>query len=72
MRRDLSWPEVRKANIRTLEELENRCLLQEQPSAVYEELINDWQFPMYDLELTKIPVDKAVLRKQQENWVPDF
>lgn len=72
MRRDLTWPEIRKANIRTLEELEKKSLLHEQPSEVYGDIINNWQFPMYDLDLTKTPVDKAVLRRRQENWVPDF
>jgi AbiV family abortive infection protein len=69
---NLSWHELRKINDQTLKELEKRGVLTEQPEATYSTIVNEWQFPMYDLSLTKIPVDKETLREQQRNWWPDF
>jgi hypothetical protein len=31
----------------------------------------EWQFPMYSLDLSKIPVDLKSLREQQRKWTPD-
>lgn len=72
MRLDLKWFDLRKLNHRTLEELESKGLLQEQPGEVYEKVIGRWQFPLYDLELTPIHVDRVVLRERQQNWIPDY
>lgn len=72
MRRDLSWMELRTLNRQTLENLEQRGLLCSQPEKIYAEVINAWQFPLYDLDLRLIPVDKNVLRQRQENWSLDW
>lgn len=72
IRPDTSWNELRSLNQRTLEELESHGLLQEQPDATYAWVINEWQFPMYDLDLTLTPVNVETLRERQRNWSPGW
>ena len=63
--------EIRKANHRTLALLDERDLLIEQPSDTYSWIFNEWQFPMYELNLKAIDVDPEELRQQQQNWCPE-
>lgn len=35
-------------------------------------LVHEWQFPMYDLDLSKKRVDLNVLRQRQASWSPDI
>jgi hypothetical protein len=58
-------------NRRTLELMEARGLLAEQPPKTYAWIMREWQFPMYDLDLTQVPVKLDVLRERQRNWTPD-
>jgi hypothetical protein len=32
----------------------------------------EWQFPMYDSDLSPIPVDPQLLRERQRNWSLDW
>lgn len=63
---------IRELNVRTLRALDERGLLGEQPSDVYSWIANEWQFPMYGLDLSKIKVDLETLRERQRNWSPDW
>lgn len=62
---------IRALNVHTLQTLDERGLLAEQPSDVYSWIANEWQFPMYGLDLSEIPVDLERLRARQRNWCPD-
>ena len=59
-------------NHRTLDVMNARGLLNEQPQDTYGWIVREWQFPMYDLHLTKIAVDLDVLRERQRDWSPDW
>lgn len=59
-------------NRMTLEALELKGLLREQPAQVYGHIVRDWQFPIYGLDLSKIEVSKEALRERQRNWSPDY
>lgn len=63
---ETKWEENEKANMQTLTLLSERGLLTEQPSEIYSYVVNNWQFPMYDLDLTRIPVKVSELREEQE------
>ena len=66
---DTQWSEIRRANHGTLELMESRSRLKEQPSSTYSWLMEQWQFPMYDLDLSEIPVSLAGLRERQKTGV---
>jgi AbiV family abortive infection protein len=66
------WTEIRARNHRTLEALESAQLLEEQPEETYFWVTDQWQFPMYDLDLRLIPVRLETLRERQGNWSPDW
>jgi len=68
--REMTWPELRELNQRTLKELERKGLFQEDALEVGAEAIDRWQFPLYDLDLATIDIDRAVLRERQRNWFP--
>jgi hypothetical protein len=69
---DTHWGDIRKANYRTLTLLDDQGLLREQPQEIYSSFVNDWPFPMYDLDLTQIPVSIAFLQERQRAWNPDW
>lgn len=56
----------------TLVKLEERGLLLEQPVETYSLLIQQWQFPLYDLDLSEIKVSLESLRDRQRNWCPEW
>ncbi len=64
--------EIWRMNQRTLELMDKHGLLKEQPASTYAWLIRQWQFPMYDLDLSEIKVPLETLREQQRNWGQDF
>jgi AbiV family abortive infection protein len=72
MESDTHWSLVRELNIRTLQSLDTRGLLQEQPQDVFGWIANEWHFPMYALDLAKIPVELEDLRERQRNWNPGW
>src|SRR5574340_742423 len=67
---DLHWMDVRDINRKTLVEMEKKGALRGQPQEIDDRIIDRWQFPMYDIDLSKIPVSKEALRDRQRNWVP--
>jgi AbiV family abortive infection protein len=66
---DYHWVEIRKLNYQTLEELDDKNLLLEQPQEAYHYIIHNWPFPMCSIDLSLASVDKAELRKIQEEWM---
>jgi hypothetical protein len=72
MEPDTHWSNVRDLNVRTLQELDGRGLLKEQPQDAYRWIATEWQFPIYALDLTKIPVALDDLRERQRNWNPGW
>lgn len=66
------WSEIARLNRTTLEVLQTCELLNEQPAEAYSWIIEQWQFPMFDLDLSLIPVKLETLRERQRNWTPDF
>jgi hypothetical protein len=68
----LTWKDLRKLNQQTLIELKSKGLLCEQPAETSAMVINRWQFPLYDVDLDVIPVDKAALRERQQSYWLDY
>lgn len=66
------FQELRRLNSSTLELMKSRGLLVEPPSSTYSWSIDEWQFPMYDFDLSQIPVSRNTLREQQNNWSPSW
>ena len=69
---DTTSEKIRKANYRTLVLLDEHGLLTEQPSDTYSWIVKEWQFPIYDLELTRIEVEPGELCERQQNRRPDW
>ncbi len=67
---DLHWDVIRDLNGETLIQLEKRGLLRETSHEVRERILDRWQFPMYDLDLSLVKVKKEELREMQRNWYP--
>jgi len=63
--------EIRELNQQTLKKLDSTGILRKQPAHIYGSIIDDWQFPLYDLDLKLIPVDINTLRERQDSWNPD-
>ncbi len=63
---------IQSMNRHTLTLLESRGLLKDQPASTYSWIVEQWQFPMYDLDLSMIPVKLETLREQQRNWSPEY
>ena len=61
-----------KLNHQTLTALEAKALLKAQPQDVYAWIVQNWQFPMYGLDLSEIRVELDDLRGRRNNWTPDF
>lgn len=66
------WSQIRDLNHRTLQLLEERAQLVDQPQNVYGSIVHHWQFPMYDLDLSMVEVKLDTLRDQQRQWSPDY
>jgi hypothetical protein len=50
--------------------MQAKGLLKEAPPETYTRVIDEWLFPLWSLELTRvIPVDKADLRSMQDEWL---
>ena len=64
--------EIRELNQQTLKKLDSTGILRKQPAHIYGSIIDDWQFPLYDLDLKLIPVDINTLRERQDSWNPDY
>ena len=63
---------IKEINALTLQTLDEHGLLRKRPDEVYSWIVREWQFPMYDLDLTPIQVDLQALREQQQSWCPDW
>lgn len=69
---EMSYLQLRKLNIDTLERLNSSSLLQECNDSDCQKLIDRWQFPLYSLDLSLIRVDIEALREKQRLQVPDW
>jgi hypothetical protein len=65
------WHDLFDMNVETLATLNQRDQAAEQPDKVYQHIYNRWQFPLYNLDLSPIPVDRDSLRAARESWAPE-
>lgn len=65
------WTELRRMNYRTLEALESVRLLGAESGGTYSWVVDEWQFPMYGLDLSLNRVSLEALREEQRNWSPE-
>ncbi len=65
-----SWQDLRTLNKETLEELENKRLLENSNESTERDIIDNWLFPIYSIKIRIVEVDKKKLREIQENWSP--
>ena len=56
----------------TLALLDSRGQLNQQSADNLRWIANDWQFPMYSLDLTMREVEQDTLRARQRDWSPDW
>jgi hypothetical protein len=63
---DFSWYELKKLNVKTLEDLDKNHLLNTQDEAVCSTIIDKWLFPLYSLDIRIIQVDKEKLKETRE------
>jgi AbiV family abortive infection protein len=68
---DTPWSAIRDLNFSTLQLLEQRGQLVEQPPNVYGEIVHHWQFPMFALDLSMVKVKLDTLRDRQHSWSPE-
>ena len=68
----LSWKDLRQLNQQTLIELQSKGFLCKQPAETSVMVIDRWQFPLYDVDLDVIHVDKSALRERQESYWLDY
>jgi len=60
------WGELRELNIKTLEDLEKRNLLNTQEEDIFPTIIDKWLFPLHSLDIRVIRVDKERLREVRD------
>lgn len=65
-----SWQDLRTLNKETLEELENKRLLENSNESTKRDIIDNWLFPIYSIKIRIVEVNKKKLREIQENWSP--
>jgi hypothetical protein len=63
------WQEIAELNEHTLHELHKLGSV-DKASNKDIQLVCDWQFPMYSLDFTEIPVEEASLEQQRASWEP--
>ncbi len=63
---DLSLSQLRNYNSQTLEKLESHNLLCTLSKSIFSKRIDEWLFPLYNVDLGIITVDKSKLRQIQE------
>lgn len=64
---ETTWNEVQDLTELTFRTLTTHGLLKGEP----DRMAYEWQFPMYDLDLSLAKVDQNKLRQRQESWAPD-
>ena len=60
---DFDWQQLRKINIKTLEDLDKLNLLNTQEGNIVKTIINKWLFPLHSLDIRIINVNKEKLRE---------
>ncbi len=71
MTEDFHFQDLRKINEQTLDAMSDKGLLVAQTQEIYNRVINEWLFPLYDIELKEIPISREELREIQKKWSPD-
>ena len=71
MSREMHWGERRQLNHQTLERLESQGRLQDRLPSEYQRIVDDWPFPLYDVDMSLMKVDIEWLRDRQRSWTPD-
>lgn len=66
----MKWPTLREKNVQTIEMLKQAQLLRHRPQTIYEQVADEWLFPLYPLDLTEVRVDRAQLTEAQRSWYP--
>jgi AbiV family abortive infection protein len=61
---------LRRISELILEDLSRSSLLIEQPDEVYSTIVERWTYPMYDLGLKELEVNKSDLERERESWSP--
>lgn len=70
MKDETHWIDIRNLNEQTLQKLNNEGLLIEQPSINYVTIKDRWFFPLHALDTRENKVNKAGLRKIQDDYYP--
>ena len=65
---DLHRRDLRNLNRQTLERLRESGLLGDAPERTRERVIDRWLFPLHSIDLSRIPVDKDLLRVARDNY----
>jgi len=66
MEDDFSWHKLREVNLNTLKDLERESLLNKAPDSVFSTIIDRWLFPLYNLDIRTIKVNKSDLEETRE------
>jgi hypothetical protein len=66
---EFPWHSLREVNRKTLQLMEESCLLNPGSDETYARVVDEWPFPMYGLDLRRKRVDKNELREIRDNWV---
>lgn len=62
----LSWSQLREINLNTLKDLEREGLLNKAPDSVCSIIIDRWLFPLYNLDIRTIKVNKSDLEETRD------
>jgi hypothetical protein len=62
------WRDIYSLNVRTLQELAGNGLMNAENETAIRYLMEHLMFPMYDLDLSPIPVSRADLERRRSNW----
>ena len=60
---DFDWRQLRKLNIKTLEDIDKMNLLNTKESKIFTSIIDKWLFPLHSLDIRIIKVNKEKLRE---------
>ena len=72
MEHDFSWHQLREINLNTLKDLEEEGLLKETPEPLCQKIVDGWLFPMYDLDISMVRINKTDLEKTRKRRIAEM
>jgi hypothetical protein len=68
---EMSWHDLESLNQKTIHEAHSRHITNDSDEESRANVISQWTFPLYGLDLSEKKIDSRTLREKQAMWLPD-